>query len=446
MDMLSVTPASTVSSQQMTSKQSQAQATSKANGTAPFQQQLNQYVNQTGSGKSTVANEASIEGPVVIEEVPTENLTLNAEQLVALIEGLIEKIEELIDVPISDEDASALDEMSMQLLAVLQLLSVDNQSVKDLIDQFTTINSSTDLQLSENQVNNSLLFKLQEQLLMLQQTLKDGHFKVIQGQQPEQVLSQVVESLNKLLDVAKENGKGQLIKQLTNQANGDVDVIVNSLTNQTLEQLKQLAKQGEYVQLANQTSQTAEVAIPVVNQQVDSIPVVNLQGTVPFSAQLTEAVSVVKGQSQITTVNQFAETVKTMVVQKFDITQLTNGMSQARITLNPESLGSVDIKLTMQNGVLTAIFSTETAMAKDALENQMSVLRGALATQGITVERMEVTQASFNDELQWQQQRQNQTNPDTREDEENDESFEEQLEANVVNQELGFGRAVNETI
>lgn len=445
MDM-SVISTPTVSTQQL-NVQSQ-QASTKANGTAPFQQQLNQYVNQNTAEQSTVTTPVSNEAQVVAEEVQTENLTLTVEQLIAIVEGLIEKVDELIDAPLTEEDANALEEMSMQLLAVLQLLTVDNQTIKDLIEQFTQLTSSSSTPLAETKVNNDLLFKLQDQLLVLQQALKDGDFKVLQGQQPEQVLSQVVSKLNKLLDAAKENSKGQLIQQLADQANGDNDIQVESLKSSTFDQLKHLAKQGEYGQLSNQTSQTP--VTPIANQQIETTTAASLQGTVPFSAQLSETVSMFKGQASqapaFTTVNQFADTVKTIVLQKFDLTQLTNGLSQARITLTPESLGSVDIRLSMHNGVLTAVFSAETAMAKDALENQMAVLRGALAAQGITVERMEVTEASFNEELEWQQQRQNQTNSDSEKNDESDESFEEQLEANVVNQELGFGRAVNEMI
>ena len=444
MDMAAIsTP--TVSTQQV-NVQSQ-QAASKANGAAPFQDQLNQLVNQTKGDDSAVTTPVSTENQVVVEEVASENVTLTAEQLTALIEGLIEKIDELIDAPVSEEDTHALEEMSMQLLAILQLFTVDNQSIKDLINQYTTLTTSSNTQVSEIKVSNELLYKLQDQLLVLQQVIKEGNFKAVQGQQPEQIMSQIVSKFDKLIDSTKENSKAQLIQQLTNQAESEHSIQVDSLKVSTFDQLKHLAKQGEYGQLSNQASQTPVTA--VVNQQIDTVTAANLQGTVPFSAQLSETVSMLKGQSQssaFTTVNQFADTVKTMVLQKFDLAQLTNSISQARITLNPESLGSVDIKLSMNNGVLTAIFSAETLMAKDALENQMSVLRGTLAAQGITVERMEVTEASFNEELEWQQQRQNQSDAESEKNEEHDESFEEQLEANVVSQELGFGRAVNETI
>lgn len=72
-----------------------------------------------------------------------------------------------------------------------------------------------------------------------------------------------------------------------------------------------------------------------------------------------------------------------------------NGIAEAKITLYPENLGQVDVRLTMQNGQLVASFVTEHAMAKDLLDQQMSMLRGALQSQGIQVEKLSVTQQSM---------------------------------------------------
>lgn len=90
-------------------------------------------------------------------------------------------------------------------------------------------------------------------------------------------------------------------------------------------------------------------------------------------------------------VEQFAKEMSGFVVSKLDIVKL-HGMTEATITLFPEHLGQVDVKITMQNGHLIAQFATEHAFAKDSLEQQMNQLRSALQSQGIQVERLEVTQ------------------------------------------------------
>ncbi|USB32094.1 flagellar hook-length control protein FliK [Paenibacillus sp. YPG26] len=90
-------------------------------------------------------------------------------------------------------------------------------------------------------------------------------------------------------------------------------------------------------------------------------------------------------------VEQFAKEMSGFVVGKLDIVKL-QGMTEATISLFPEHLGQVDVKITMQNGHLIAQFATEHAFAKDSLEQQMNQLRAALQSQGIQVERLEVTQ------------------------------------------------------
>ncbi|OAB41337.1 flagellar hook-length control protein FliK [Paenibacillus glacialis] len=90
-------------------------------------------------------------------------------------------------------------------------------------------------------------------------------------------------------------------------------------------------------------------------------------------------------------VEQFAKEMTSFVVNKLDIVK-QNGMSEARISLYPEHLGQVDIKITMLNGQLVATFMTEHAGAKELLEQQMSQLRFALQSQGLQVEKLEVTQ------------------------------------------------------
>ena len=441
--MLSVTSVS-VPSQQVST---QTQGTTKVEGTAPFQQQLNQYVNQT-EGSALVSEQATeaVTETTPLADAELDLTVLSAEELLTMIEGLLEQVEELVDVPLTDEDQASLEAMSMQLFALLQLITVDNNELSGLLESVKSSQLQLGSQANYPQVNNEMLYKLQDQLLLLQQALKEGNLKVVQGQQPEEMVSQAVNQLKQLLGETKTNSKAALINQLTTQG---VQVEVNTSTalhQVSLEQLKQLAKQSEYAQLASQVQQTP--VQPVVQATVEVTPVtqVHIQS---FDTQFNPSLSTLKGQPQapaFTMVNQFADTVKGMVLQKFDLANLTNGLSQARIMLTPDHLGSVDIKLSMQNGILTAVFQAENAMAKDALENQMSVLRSALAAQGITVERMEVTQASFSNELNWQEQRQQaQAGNDTEEEQANDDSFEEQLEAKA-SKELGFGRSVNETI
>ncbi|MBU5350955.1 flagellar hook-length control protein FliK [Paenibacillus barcinonensis] len=89
----------------------------------------------------------------------------------------------------------------------------------------------------------------------------------------------------------------------------------------------------------------------------------------------------------------FAKEMTKFVVNKLDVVQ-QKGFSEATISLRPEHLGKLDVQITLQNGQLVARFMTEHVMAKDMLEQQMMQLRSSLQSQGIQVERLEVTQNS----------------------------------------------------
>ncbi|QSF42936.1 flagellar hook-length control protein FliK [Paenibacillus tianjinensis] len=98
-----------------------------------------------------------------------------------------------------------------------------------------------------------------------------------------------------------------------------------------------------------------------------------------------------KAESAPVPVSQFAQQMDTFITGKLEIVK-KGGVAEATITLFPENLGQVDVKITMQNGNLIAQFNTAHSGAKDMLEQQMSQLRAALQSQGIQVEKLEVTQ------------------------------------------------------
>lgn len=98
-----------------------------------------------------------------------------------------------------------------------------------------------------------------------------------------------------------------------------------------------------------------------------------------------------KAESVPVPVSQFAQQMDTFITGKLEIVQ-KGGVAEATITLFPENLGQVDVKITMQNGNLIAQFNTAQSGTKDMLEQQMSQLRAALQSQGIQVEKLEVTQ------------------------------------------------------
>ena len=132
--------------------------------------------------------------------------------------------------------------------------------------------------------------------------------------------------------------------------------------------------------MANDDSQMAKDEFATVDNFLDQVATSIAKTETNFSGELTT----------ITTIreiaNQIIEQIK--VVIKPDQTSM-------QMQLNPEQLGKVALNITAKEGIMTALFTTQTEMAKEAIENQMHVLRQNLENQGIQVEVIEVTVAEF---------------------------------------------------
>lgn len=154
-------------------------------------------------------------------------------------------------------------------------------------------------------------------------------------------------------------------------------------------------------------------------------------------------------------VQQFADQMQKFMVKQFLLTQ-GNGAMEAKLTLTPEHLGQVDIRIVMQNGQLTAQFMTDSVMARDMLENQMSQLRTSLNAQGLQVDRLEVVHqpsSSSTTSFLHQDQRQNGSagngnGSNNRNDGgtfEDPTGFEDELDRTTTLREAGYGSSLNVT-
>lgn len=89
----------------------------------------------------------------------------------------------------------------------------------------------------------------------------------------------------------------------------------------------------------------------------------------------------------------FAAEVMKLIENKAQLTK-ANDLIQARFSLTPEQLGDIDVKITIHKGQVLAQFIADTAIGKDALESQVSLLRTSLQQQGFQVDKIEISQNS----------------------------------------------------
>lgn len=105
----------------------------------------------------------------------------------------------------------------------------------------------------------------------------------------------------------------------------------------------------------------------------------------------------------------FVEDMTQLVIKSFTVDTKQDGFTEAKLTLYPQNLGQVDVKLTMHNGLLVAQFMADSSLGKEMLESQLSQLRTTLQSQGIQVEKIEVSQNQAFQSGMFQEQRQQQS-------------------------------------
>ncbi len=82
------------------------------------------------------------------------------------------------------------------------------------------------------------------------------------------------------------------------------------------------------------------------------------------------------------------------IIERIKVSISTN-LSSMELQLNPENLGKVNLTVQSKNGVMTAQFVVQNEISKEAIESQLHTLRETLNSQGIKVEAIEVTVASY---------------------------------------------------
>ncbi|MDD3013551.1 MAG: flagellar hook-length control protein FliK [Candidatus Gastranaerophilales bacterium] len=70
--------------------------------------------------------------------------------------------------------------------------------------------------------------------------------------------------------------------------------------------------------------------------------------------------------------------------------EIKSGKSEITMSLRPESLGKVDIKIVSEKGVVTAQITTENSQVKEILNKEIDVLRQKLQDQGVNLDKIVV--------------------------------------------------------
>jgi len=319
----------------------------------------------------------------------------------------------------STSDSATTDDVMAAINSLLEQLNALDK------EQLNSESSLTDLQELNQQLDQLLVFlgMLPVEHLMLQSPVISTEEQSGQALPAEQLL-QRVNSLTSSLEGAlsdlrtflqQQGGPATLeqaavigkqlepVKQLLDRlhgrdtAEGEEVVIPRIATHQsTGSHLQRMSNQLLHAGLltlvpAGKEAATAQTTAVDV-EEVPAAPVGSIAQPI-VAGSTSQAAPTVKAEAPPVPVEQFAKTMESLIVKQFRVTNV-NGQTEARLSLTPEHLGQVHVKISMHNGQLMAMFVADSAAAKELLENQMVQLRSALQSQGLQVEKLEVAQSS----------------------------------------------------
>ncbi|MDH4617195.1 flagellar hook-length control protein FliK [Brevibacillus sp. AY1] len=304
----------------------------------------------------------------------------------------------LLGQGLSEEEMKALEE----LMALLQQMLAANDQGNQELEAFIANNGKVIEQLGQ---------KVQVPFPQVGEDLKQLLTKLTQNEPATDEMKQLATLLAKLNgDQAVNDPKRnqQLVRNdalpLKGVGQEDMYKSIQPLRiNQGLSAYKAEAGiQSQTVQLSAQSSGLFNQE----NSEGGNLPQFGGQAPVVAANPAPVAQSFQRAEmpAQHVAANQLPEQVTQIFVKQMNLTQV-NGIHTAKLILNPQSLGQVDVTITSNNGVITAHFAAETRAGKEILDNQLVQLRAALSQQGLQVDRLEVTQQQQADSFSFQQQR-----------------------------------------
>lgn len=355
---------------------------------ATFDLALAYQMNSDESNAATIPTEAAAKLISLLGLYSNED-DESFDGLVELLQGLLQELDNLDQALI--EDPAMLQEVQNWLTQASILLSGAATEPQDHTS-YASYTSGNDIPpLASSSV--TVRFVVQDTINQLASMLsKSGQVDAM----TEAAVKQLVQSFHSLLGQGAGTGEGK--------ADGKFSSMLSRLQPEAT-QPPAAANAGSQtapsVTSASLSAKGPTLAMAIPSDQV--VPEASLVEGDPLLSQgtVTAGQLALRSGTQVAAppaappvpVENFSNEMTKFIINKLEIVKQT-GFTEARISLNPEHLGQVDIKLKMQNGQLIAQFMTRSTDAKELIDQQMAHLRSALHAQGLQVERIEVTQSS----------------------------------------------------
>ncbi len=353
--------------------------------------------NETSGDKSESDNSTVSETKSTTETKPTEEVVSDEAMLQKAAE-LCTKLAEIMQIPIEEvmKALAALQMKPEQMLNVenltkfvqealnlsnpVDLLKIPNikqmlQEVKNVIEQFKDVNVDFAKLLNDftSQKNNVAKLAVQSQQPQeLAQTLEQTETGVENtGETPQNPTQQTSSKANTQTQTANVESKTENVGTVQTNVKDAKPIALQTPSSTPTAQ-----------QTAINPQVVDEEALETFDAKLEGITTVSVKETVQYTQSVTRMQQAPRAANSQEVINQLLEKLKVDV---------RNNISEVRVTLRPEHLGDVTLKVITENGIVAAQFVAESQRVKEIIEANFNALKNSLEQQGVNVSRLEVT-------------------------------------------------------
>lgn len=312
--------------------------------TAENQAEATQKSTTVQEGEQTGKEQSSTQKDMEESELTVEELN----GLIELFGSAVSDVKELLmqELQLTEEELKSL--MQECNLSDMDLLELGN--VKELVLQAADAGDMTALLTDE------------------------GLYSQIKGVEAE--FATILQNVQETLEVNPEE-----VQSLAQQ----VDEAVNSLEGMDKETIP--------VEIINTTEETPDVKVSTSEQKGNAEQNMNQENNL-FAQQGQMTQNVDNSQTSSVQMNSYltaeTENIMRQITEQMQI-RLGGDATEVNMQLHPESLGTLQIKISAKEGIMTAQFTTASETVKSVLEGQMIQLQQQFDQQNIKVEAIEVT-------------------------------------------------------
>jgi flagellar hook-length control protein FliK len=340
------------------------------------------------------------QGKVGSEDVVSEN---QQGELLEKLEDVLVVLQELPQETMSPEQQEMMN-------AIIQMLSLQTDAQLKLTD--TSLEKLTESNPAQEKLMN-LLHQVDQELkeaLSIVSTIQFEDVPKLVGvdekkvfadpEKFEQVVKQLVGLIQQLETQQQATGKQtplqqvekmeQLLKQVTSlNEKMDVQIVATETQRNTVENVE--TSQQVLKNPMPQQQEGSGSPVEAIQLEENSQALTTLTTTESIKASQAAARPEPTVPTPTVRMSSLIEELGNVLRGSFRLNATGEG-TQIKVNIFPEHLGHLDIRITELNGKIAAQIFTSSLVAKEALDLQVNQLRNSLLQQGITIEKIEITQ------------------------------------------------------